>query len=361
MTTSASVSSSGSPTEIALPRVSLVIPVRNEAAFIGRNLEAALAQDYPPVQLEILVADGGSTDATREIVTEVAERVAREGRGARVVLLDNPDHVMSTGVNAAIRQSSGEVVVLLGGHAELPPDYVRGCVGVLFERAVDAAGGALDPVGTGLEGEAIAATLGSPFGIDDPGLQGAASGEPFEVDTLAFGAYRRGAFERIGLFNPHMVRRQDYEFNHRLRASGGRLLLIPGLRARYYARSSLGALWRQYWRNGVWMGRFLRRCPRSIRIRHVVASLFPIALILSAVGGSLSPPVFVLFCAIVGAYLGFLLVALVTFAAQGRWRILPLVPAVLLCLHLSHGLGVWIGLEMPGVADAPRLEPAPRH
>jgi succinoglycan biosynthesis protein ExoA len=347
-------------TDSPLPRVSVVIPVRNEAAFIGRNLEAALAQDYPADRLEVLVADGLSTDGTRDIVKSIAERVAREGSGARVVLVDNPQRIMPTGTNAAIRESTGDVIVLLGGHAEMPSDYLRTCVTTLIERRADAASGALDSIGTGVVGEAIAAAMSSPYGIGNSGFRTATDGEPFEVDTIPFGAYRRSVFERVGLFNPHMVRHQDYEFNYRVRMSGGRMLLVPGCRARYHVRSSLGALWRQYWPNGVWKGRFLRRFPQSLKIRHLIPSLFALALVASAIGAMIYRPLWVLFGAIIGAYIGFILVALIEFASRGQWRILPVLPAVMLCLHLSYGLGVWVGLVMPPVPPAPPLEPVNR-
>ncbi len=347
-------------TDPDLPRVSVVIPVRNEAGFIGRNLEGVLAQDYPPDRLEILVADGRSTDGSRDIVTRMAERVAHEGSGARIVLVDNPERIMPTGTNAAIRRSTGEVIVLMGGHAKMPANYLRACVTTLLEKNADAASGALDSVGTGVVGEAIAAAMSSPFGIGNSGFRTATGGEPFEVDTIPFGAYRRTVFERIGLFNPHMVRHQDYELNYRVRQAGMRMLLIPGLRATYHVRSSLPALWRQFWPNGIWKGRFVRQYPRALRARHLAPSLFAAALVLSAAGALLARPMIVAFGAIVGAYVGFVLVALASFAARGRWRILPVLPAVMLCLHLSYGLGVWWGLALPPVPGAPRLEPPAR-
>ncbi len=343
-----------------LPRVSVVIPVRNEVGFIGRNLEAVLAQDYPADRLEILVADGRSTDGSREVVTQVADRVARDGSGARVVLVDNPQRIMPTGTNEAIRQSTGEVIVLMGGHAKMPSNYIRVCVSTIYDKGADAASGAIESVGSGLVGEAIAAAMSSPFGIGNSGFRTATGGEPFEVDTIPFGAYRRTVFERIGLFNPNMVRHQDYEFNYRVRMSGGRMLLIPGLRATYHVRSTLAALWKQYWPNGIWKGRFVRRFPQSLKLRHLVPSIFSLALVLSAIGGLVFPPVWVLFGTILGAYIGFVLVALATFASRGQWRILPVLPAVMLCLHLSYGLGVWVGLAMPSVPPAPRFDPAPR-
>src|SRR5437867_2912404 len=183
-----------------LPRVSVVIPARNEAAFIGRNLDALLAQDYPPDRLEILVADGRSDDATRDIVLALAERVDREGRGARVELVDNPERIMPTGTNAAIRRATGDVIVLVGGHAQLPANYLRTCATALLESGADCIGGSILSVGTGAVGEAIAAAMSSPFGIGNSGFRTESSGQPLEVDTIPFGMYRRSVFGRVGLF-----------------------------------------------------------------------------------------------------------------------------------------------------------------
>ena len=353
MTIAAPNASSAAVTD--LPRVSVVIPVRNEEAFIGRNLDAVLAQDYPADRLEILVADGRSDDATREVVEGVARRVAKQGSGAAIVLVDNPQQIMPTGTNAAIRRATGEVIVLLGGHAELPPNYLRECVTTLLETGADAASGSLTSVGSGLVGETVAAAMSSPFGIGNSGFRTVTEGKPFLVDTIPFGAYRRTVFTRVGLFNPNMVRHQDYEFNYRVRQSGGRMMLIPGLKAIYHVRGNLSALWRQYWQYGIWKGRFLRRFPQSLRIRHVVPSMFALLLVLSGIGSVVFRPLFVPFMALLFMYLGFMLAAVLAFALQGRWRILPLLPAVMVCLQLGYGLGVWLGLVMPRVPEAPKL------
>ena len=348
------------------PRVSVVIPVRNEGAFIGRNLDAVLAQDYPAEKLEVLVADGMSEDATREVVLGTAQRLDAEravavgergARGvARVRLVDNPRRIMPTGTNAAIRRAEGDVIVLLGGHAQLPSDYLRRCVECLLATDADGVSGALTSVGDGAVGEAIAAAMSSPFGIGNSDFRTVDGGDaPIAVDTIPFGASRRRVFERIGLFNPGMVRHQDYEFNYRVRQSGGRLLLLPGLKATYHVRSSLVALWKQYWQYGIWKGRFLRRFPNSIKPRHLAPSLFTLSVVLSALASLFFPPVRVAFSLLGGAYLGFVLLGIASFAARGRWNVVPWLPAVMVCLHFSYGLGIWLGLAMPVVTPAPRL------
>jgi succinoglycan biosynthesis protein ExoA len=102
-----------------LPFVSVIMPVRNEAPYIERALEAVLAQDYPPGQLEVIVADGESSDGTCEIVRAVASK------HASIRLVGNPGRFVSSGLNRALSEARGQVIVRLDGHGEYPPDYVR--------------------------------------------------------------------------------------------------------------------------------------------------------------------------------------------------------------------------------------------
>ena len=345
----------------APPLVSVIMPVRNEAAYILRNLEALLEQDYPLDRVEVLVADGMSDDGTREIVQRFMERGAAGSDAAarpgfELQLIDNPGRIMPAGANAALRRARGEVCMLLGGHAAFPPDYIRRCVETLQRSEADCVGGAVDSAGNGYVGRAIAAAMSSPFGIGGSGFRTASpDGAPVVADTVPFGAYRRSVFERVGLFNEAMVRHQDYEFNYRVRRSGGRILLLPTERVVYWVRPTLGRLWRQYWQYGVWKGRFLRTHPDSLRPRHLIPSLMVVALLAGVVAALAAPSGAAALALVASAYLAFVLVALLTFAARGQAALVPVLPAVLACLHFSYGLGVLAGLAHPPIPPAPRL------
>jgi cellulose synthase/poly-beta-1,6-N-acetylglucosamine synthase-like glycosyltransferase len=344
-----------------LPLVSVVMPVRNEAGFIAHNLEAVLAQDYPAERLEILVADGMSEDGTRDIVRQfVADSARRAAPGGaepgRVELVDNPERIMPTGTNAAIRRARGEVILLLGGHAALPRDYIRTCVTRLLELDADCVGGAMVSVGEGPTGETIAAAMSSSWGIGNSGFRtGAGSEAPRPADTVPFGAYRRRVFERIGLFNPNMVRHQDYEFNYRLRSSGGAILLVPSLKATYHVRPSLAALWKQYWQYGIWKGRLVRRFPASLRPRHLAPSFLVLGLVLAAIAALVHPLGWLPALALLAVYGGFVALGTLSMARRLAPDRLLRLPLVLVVLHLSYGAGVWLGLTMPPVPPAPRL------
>uniref|UniRef100_UPI0035B2093B glycosyltransferase n=1 Tax=Promineifilum sp. TaxID=2664178 RepID=UPI0035B2093B len=100
-----------------LPFVSLIMPVRNEAAYIARSLGAVLAQDYPTDRLEILVVDGMSDDGTREAVR------ALQATCPTLYLIDNPARIVPPALNIGLRHARGEIVVRVDGHCEIAPNY----------------------------------------------------------------------------------------------------------------------------------------------------------------------------------------------------------------------------------------------
>ena len=117
------------------PRVSIVMPCRNEAAYIGPCLNSVLATDYPLDRVEVLVADGRSDDGTREIV----ERCA--ARNPCVRLLDNPARITPAALNTAIRAATGDVIIRMDAHGVYPSDYVSRLVDALLETGADNVGG----------------------------------------------------------------------------------------------------------------------------------------------------------------------------------------------------------------------------
>ncbi len=260
-------------------------------------------------------------------------------------MIDNPKRIFPTGVNLGIREAKGEIILILGGHAVLPPDYIRECVKYLLQEGVDCVGGALDSIGVGYVAEAIALAMSSRFGVGGSAFRTMGpTTVPIPTDTVPFGLFRRSVFERIGLFNESMVRHQDYELNYRLRRSGGRMLLLPWLRAKYYVRSGLKHLCRQYWQYGIWKGRFLCSYPQSLRARHLVPPLFVGALVLGIILSLGWKSGWWCLGGLLAAYAGFLLFASTSLALQSRWRQMPLLPVVLGSIHLCWGAGVWTGL-----------------
>ena len=319
------------------PLVSVVMPVRNEADFIESSLGCVLAQDYPADRLEVIIADGMSTDGTREIVQ--ALQAQREG----IRLVDNPGRIAPTGLNAAISEAKGEIIVRVDGHCDISPDYVRRCVEHLRHDGVDVVGGPIETVGGTALARVIAVAMGSGFGVGGSAFR-TVTDRTMLTDTVAFPAYTRAALDRAGPFDEELVRNQDDEFSYRLRELGFSILLAADVTSRYYSRSSLRKLWRQYLQYGYWKVRVMQKHPRQMRLRHFVPPVFVASLLASGTLAVASPLGRLAFLSVLGAYVAANLFASVLVAAKSSLANLPVLPIVFAILHLSYGAGFLAGL-----------------
>ena len=316
--------------------VSIVIPCRNEKDHIEACLRSILAQEAPPGGFEIIVADGMSDDGTREILARLAAHTPR------LCAIDNPGRIVSTGLNAAIREARGNLIVRMDAHTEYASDYLSQCVLVLRETSADNVGGPWIAHGQGLVGQAIAAAFHSPFAVGgarghDPSYEGL-------VDTVYLGCWPREVFERIGFFDEELVRNQDDEFNLRLARAGGKIWQSPRIRSWYQPRNSLLSLFRQYKQYGYWKVRVIQKHKLPASVRHVVPGLFVLAVAgLPLLGLWWS---FALWCwlALLGAYTVSNTAASLLTAARTKWKLLPVLPLVFVCYHFAYGYGFLRGM-----------------
>ena len=320
-----------------LPLVSVIMPVRDEAAYIERSLGSVLAQDYPADRLEILVVDGMSNDGTREHVA--AARAIRPN----LRLLDNPRGIVPPGLNIGIAQARGDIIVRVDGHCEIAPDYVRRCVEHLLVDGVEAVGGPIETIGETDEAQAIALAMSSWFGVGGSAFR-TINDRPMLVETVAFPAYTRETLHRLGPFDEELVRNQDDEYNYRLLKSGGRILLSPDIRSRYYSRGNLRKLWRQYYQYGFWKVRVMQKHPRQMRWRQFVPPVFVAALLGSSLFALFLRPFRYLSAIILVLYATANLGASLSLGRAHGLRHVPRLLLIHPILHLSYGLGFLAGL-----------------
>ena len=318
------------------PKVSILLPVRNEEASIEVCLNAVFCQDYPQDCIEVIIADGESTDKTRTIIRRIQDFKPN------LVIVDNLGKIVPTGLNAALARACGDYIIRVDGHTLIAPDYVRHCVEVLARTVADNVGGRMNARGQGWFGEAVAVATSTPFGVG--GARFHYSDQEEWVDTVYMGAWRREVFEKIGLFDEELIRDQDDEFNYRLREYGGKILLSPKIKSVYTNRSSPKALWKQYFQYGFWKVRVLQKHPRQMSVRQFVPPVFVVALSLSLVLSILAFPGWISLLFVGGSYLLANLTASLITASKKGWRHLILLPVTFAILHLSYGLGFLTGL-----------------
>jgi len=321
------------------PFISVVLPIRNEGSHIRTVLQAILDQDYPHHRFEVLIADGLSEDNTR---AEIADLLQNKDEHPQVTLIDNPGQIVPTGLNAAIRMAKGEIIVRIDGHAIMSPDYLRASLEALQQTGADNVGGPIDCIGRDWMSSAIALATSKPFGVGNSAFR--TSNRARYVDTVPFGAWRRELFQKIGLFNEHFVRHQDYEFNHRIRASGGKVYLTPAIKSKYFVRANPTKLMRQYFQYGLWKAKMLKIFPGSVKFRHAVPPLFVLALLVLSAVAILKPGMALWLWGLLAVYGTFLLTATVLSCHPKHWRFAPILPILFATLHLSWGSGFWLGL-----------------
>lgn len=246
-------------------KVSMIIPVYNGAKTIQDLLAAICEQDFPLSEIEVIIADGMSTDDTRQKVKEFAESVPE----LKIKLIDNPQRNRSSGLNLAYKASSGEYIMRMDAHSFPHPFYIKYCLRDLEAGLGDNVGGVIQikPANNSWIAQSIAAAAGHPLGVGDASYR--IGSKAREVDTVAFGAYHSSLIDRIGGYDETLLINEDYEFNVRVRKSGGKVWLDPEISAHYVARSNLKDLAVQYWNYGYWKLIMLLRYPETIRWRQL--------------------------------------------------------------------------------------------
>lgn len=257
------------------PTVSIVVPCFNEEKRIRALLDAIFAQTYPRELMDVTIADGHSTDKTREVIAQFQ----RERPDLKIKVIDNDARTIPAGVNRAIAASRGEIILRLDGHSSPYSDYVEKSVAALEAGKGQNVGGVWE-IRPGAEtwvARAIAIAAAHPLGVGDALYRHAK--QAAVVDTVPFGAWKRSLVEEIGGYDESLLSNEDYEFNARIRHNGGKIWLDPAIRSLYFARPTLVALARQYWRYGFWKFRMLRRYPGTLRWRQALPPLFVLSLL----------------------------------------------------------------------------------
>ena len=248
------------------------MPCYNEQRTIRSLLDSIYHQSYPRKNIEVIIADGLSTDQTRQEIQEFS----LENKDLVVRVIENLKRSIPSGLNQALDAAGGHYIVRLDAHSVPAEDYVARSVAALENGLGDNVGGLWDiqPASDTWQARSIARAAAHPLGVGDARYR--VGGKAQEVDTVPFGAFQRSLIERIGKFDETLLTNEDYEFNTRIRRAGGKIWFDPEIKSTYIARQNLRDLARQYWRYGFWKMKMLRRFPESFRWRQL-AGLFVIS------------------------------------------------------------------------------------
>jgi len=322
--------------------VSVIVPCYNEEATMDLLLKAIEQQTFPHDQFEVIIADGLSTDQTRQVIHEFQTA----NIDLKISLVDNPKRIIPSGLNCAIQAATGKYIIRLDAHSKPYPDYIEKCFQDLEAGCGENVGGiweiqpGFNEIGkSSWVARGIAVATAHPLGVGDAFYRYTARAQ--YVDTVPFGAFRRQLIDQVGYFDETLLTNEDYEFNVRIRQSGGKIWLNPAIRSVYFARPTLLSLIHQYWRYGFWKGRMLYRYPNTLRWRQILPPLY--------VAGLVVMLILTLFIKWLGLLLilqiGLYSLALLIVGIQVSWRkkdfpLLFSTPLAIAAMHLTWGSGL---------------------
>jgi succinoglycan biosynthesis protein ExoA len=311
-----------------MPSVSIIIPCFNEQTTIRKLLEAIYAQTFPRAGLEVVIADG------------MIAAFADSHPDLQLAVVDNLKRHIPGGLNCALKESRGKIIVRLDAHSMPYPNYIERCFADLEAGLGENVGGVWE-IRPGAEtwvAQSIAIAAAHPLGVGDALYRHAEKSAL--VDTVPFGAFKRDLLALVGFFDETLFTNEDYEFNARIRKSGGKVWLDPSIRSVYFARATLPGLAKQYFRYGFWKWRMLRRYPNTLRWRQGLPPLF----VLSLIGSGILGIFLLLFRVLLAAELILYTFAMTAAGVQAAFKqkefslVLGL-PMAICIMHISWGTG----------------------
>lgn len=323
--------------------VSIAVVAHNEAATLPRLLENVVGQDYPHQKIELLLIDSASQDQTRALMERFA---AGNHDFSRVIVLDNPDKTLPYGCNVALRNYTGDAIVRIDAHAEIPADFIRKNVAVLESGEYISGGPRPNIVDEATPWkQTLLMAEQSMFGSSIASYR--RSREKSYVNSVFHGMYRREVYEKTGAYDVRLARTEDNDMSWRIRQAGFRFCYCPDIISFQHTRSSLKSMLRQKYANGYWIGKTLGINPRCFSIYHFVPFLFVGAILVTTVLAILSIPYFSWL--MWGAYLLLLIgISCKEIVTRPFHPVNLCLPLLFFLLHISYGIGTMVGLiELP--------------
>jgi succinoglycan biosynthesis protein ExoA len=317
---------------VELDMATVVIPARNEERSIGQCLESILSQEG--VKLHVLVVDGDSSDATREIVGEYA------ARDPRVELIRSSGESIPISLNAGLAEARGRWLLRIDAHSTIPPGYVSRVVQHLRTGQWGGVGGRKDGVATSRTGRAIAAALSAMFGVGNSVYHHGTRAKA--VDHVPFGAYPIALIRGLGGWDERLQANEDYELDYRIRRHGHRILFDPAVAIAWRNSETLGDLFRQYRRYGRGKAQVAALHARSVKPRHLAAPALVASWVLALILAFWWP--WVLALVTLPYAVAVLLASVFTARKVKGWAAQRALPGAFVAMHVAWGVGFWEGV-----------------
>lgn len=322
----------------SIQKISVVVPCQNEKSFIAICLDTLLKTNYPIEKLEIIVADGHSSDGTREILKNYTNL------HSNIKVIDNPKKITPAALNLGVKNASGDLIMIASAHSSFPVNYIPVLVDKLNEFDADVVGGVMRTLSRTSNPKALAIVkiLSTGIGVGNSMFRIGVS-KPEITDTVPFGIYKREVFEEAGLYDERLIRNHDMEFSKRIIKANKKIFLVPDVSCNYFARDTFRGFALNNFRNGYWnmLTVYLTKMFSSLSLRHFIPMIFITSLVAPLVLIWISKFFFIVPIAVFCLY-NFVLIYECLRLNNGNVKFLHLFKGFYI-LHFSYGLGSIIG------------------
>ncbi len=321
---------------MSIEKISVIIPVLNEEKYIENCLNSLLFQDYPKENLEILLIDGMSNDATVEIIKKYTNKYSF------IKLLLNPKKTVQYALNIGIENAQGEYIVRMDAHASYAPNYVSKCIEFLKKTGAANVGGPTIVKGESFIQKIIAAAYNSPFALG--GSRHYEKNFEGYADTVAWGTFKKQTLVDLGMYDERLPRSEDDDLNFRITRSGGEIFITPEIKSIYYPKDSFKKLFIQYFNYGLWKVAVIKKHRKPSRLAHLVPMLFVAFIAVFGILSFVSKFFLYVFTSIMALYLA--IDFYFSFNNKYAKKLTKKVALMLahLIIHVSYGLGFWVGI-----------------
>jgi len=318
---------------------SIVIPTYNEQDNITNCLDSIFKQNYDKSLVDVVIVDGQSSDKTISKIKEYQQKFSN------ISLLENPVRKTPTSLNIGIKQAKGEIIVILGAHASLDPDFIYFNNKYLNEMDLKVTGGTQINIGFNFVQKAIALAMENPFGMGSAPYRWSKK-EQF-VDTVVYAAYKRELFDEIGYFEENFSISEDAELNWRIRKAGHKIFFSPNIKSYYHPRRTVPKFIQQMFRYGILRVHMFKKHKSAVKITHIIPPAFVVSLatlLILTLVSVLNP---IILAAVLIGYSLVNLLSVILKSIKENLHFVPLVSFLIFLLHFSWGLGFLVGLFLP--------------
>ncbi len=320
-------------------KFSIIIPTLNEENYISDCIDSILKQTYEPELIEIVIVDGNSCDKTLEIVNSYKKE------HSQIVVLNNPEKRTPISLNIGIKNSTGDVIVILGAHSKVDKDFIKLNNKYLIEQNVKVSGGTQINVGKSFWQRLIAVVMEMPFAMASASYRWSKKAQ--FVDTVVYAAYKKELFDEVGYFEEKFAISEDAEMNWRIRQAGYKIYFSPDIKTYYYPRNSITRFVKQMFRYGILRVNVLKKHKDAIKLFHFIPPIFSITILLLIVLSFINS-FYLKF--LIGFLSFYFLVNIIASIMKLGWKnffYFPIVSLMVFSMHIAWGLGFIIGAILP--------------